>query len=85
LFSAHRLAGQKALNCKESINALQNVLKNVEQTLNILADTALQDQPITRRRKLGHLIIEHVHQRDVTINLIVKMLTQQKVSIGYHK
>jgi dynein heavy chain 1 len=63
---------------KEGINALQNVLKNVEQTLNILADTVLHDQPIIRRRKLEHLIIEHVHQRDVTRNLISKNVNSTK-------
>ncbi len=57
---------------KEGVGSLQKVLKNVENTLTILADSVLLDQPVLRRRKLEHLIIEHVHQRDVTRNLIAK-------------
>ena len=51
-------------------NPLEIVLKNVENTLKVLADSVLQDQLAIRRRKLEHLIIEHVHQRDVLRNLI---------------
>jgi dynein heavy chain 1 len=51
-------------------NPLEIVLKNVENTLKILADSVLQDQLAIRRKKLEHLIIEHVHQRDVLRNLI---------------
>jgi dynein heavy chain 1, cytosolic len=55
-------------------NPLQQVLDNVEATLKILADSVLQDQEGIRRRKLEHLIIEHVHQRD-----ILRMLISSKV------
>ena len=35
---------------------LENVLKIVEATLNVLADSVLQEQPPVRRRKLEHLV-----------------------------
>lgn len=38
--------------------------------LTLLADTVLSEQPPVRRRKLEHLIMEHVHQRDVLRALI---------------
>jgi dynein heavy chain 1 len=63
---------------KVDSGSLQKVLKNVENTLTILADCVLLDQPVLRRRKLEHLIIEHVHQRDVTRNLIAKMVANTR-------
>ncbi|BHF62050.1 Cytoplasmic dynein 1 heavy chain 1 [Sparganum proliferum] len=45
-------------------------LKSVETMLTVLADTVLYEQPPVRRRKLEHLIIEHVHQRDVLRSLL---------------
>ncbi|VDN10890.1 unnamed protein product [Dibothriocephalus latus] len=45
-------------------------LKSVETMLTVLADTVLYEQPPVRRRKLEHLIIEHVHQRDVLRSLM---------------
>lgn len=59
-------------------NPLQSVLRNVENTLKILADSVLQDQLAIRRRKLEHLIIEHVHQRDVLRDLIAKKVASTK-------
>lgn len=35
---------------------MENVLKIVEATLNVLADSVLQEQPPVRRRKLEHLV-----------------------------
>ena len=35
---------------------MQNVLKVVEGTLNVLADSVLQEQPAVRRKKLEHLV-----------------------------
>lgn len=35
---------------------LQDVLKVVEGTLNVLADSVLQEQPPVRRKKLEHLV-----------------------------
>jgi dynein heavy chain 1 len=46
-------------------NALQNVLSLVSKTLDLLADTVLQDIAVLQRRKSEHLITELVHQRDV--------------------
>ena len=59
-------------------NPLQVTLKNVENTLKILADSVLQDQQAIRRRKLEHLIIEHVHQRDVLRDLLTKKIASTK-------
>lgn len=36
------------------------VLRVVEATLNILADSVLQEQPPVRRRKLEHLVIVQI-------------------------
>jgi dynein heavy chain 1 len=59
-------------------NPLESVLNHVENTLKLLADSVLQDQQPIRRRKLEHLIIEHVHQRDVIRNLLSKKITSPK-------
>lgn len=39
---------------------LQNVLSIVEATLNILADSVLQEQPAIRRKKLEHLVCTYM-------------------------
>lgn len=44
---------------KAGVKALQPALKQVEATLNVLADSVLQEQPPLRRRKLEHLVIIH--------------------------
>ncbi|KAL1461001.1 hypothetical protein WDU94_012934, partial [Cyamophila willieti] len=49
---------------------LENVLQQVSTTLNVLADSVLQEQPPLRRKKLEHLINEFVHKRTVTRRLI---------------
>ncbi|CAH8492536.1 unnamed protein product [Heterobilharzia americana] len=49
---------------------LQKCLTSVEEMLNVLADCVLYEQPPVRRQKLEHLIIEHVHQRDVIRSLL---------------
>ncbi|XP_037874257.1 dynein heavy chain, cytoplasmic isoform X1 [Bombyx mori] len=51
-------------------DGLKRVLAHVENMLNILADSVLQEQPPLRRRKLEHLINEFVHKRTVTRRLI---------------
>ncbi|XP_001636057.2 cytoplasmic dynein 1 heavy chain 1 isoform X2 [Nematostella vectensis] len=61
---------QQIANNPKDMSPLEKVLKVVEATLNVLADSVLQEQPPVRRRKLEHLIIEHVHQRDVTRSLL---------------
>ena len=38
------------------LTPMQNVLKVVEGTLNVLADSVLQEQPAVRRKKLEHLV-----------------------------
>ena len=40
---------------------LQDVLGIVEATLNILADSVLQEQPPIRRKKLEHLVCVCMH------------------------
>ncbi|GAB6020623.1 Dynein heavy chain, cytoplasmic [Chamberlinius hualienensis] len=57
---------------------LDNVLLQVEATLNVLADSVLQEQPAVRRKKLEHLITEFVHKRDVTRRLIKKQVSSPK-------
>lgn len=42
--------------CSGSVEAVQGVLKIVESTLNVLADSVLQEQPPVRRKKLEHLV-----------------------------
>ncbi|XP_041980502.1 dynein heavy chain, cytoplasmic isoform X3 [Aricia agestis] len=51
-------------------SGLKRVQLHVENMLNILADSVLQEQPPLRRRKLEHLINEFVHKRTVTRRLI---------------
>ncbi|KAK3866515.1 hypothetical protein Pcinc_027959 [Petrolisthes cinctipes] len=57
---------------------LQQTLNQVEATLNVLADSVLQEQPLLRRKKLEHLISEFVHKRTVTRNLIKNKITNPK-------
>ncbi|XP_072938013.1 dynein heavy chain, cytoplasmic isoform X3 [Epargyreus clarus] len=51
-------------------DGLKRVQAHVENMLNILADSVLQEQPPLRRKKLEHLINEFVHKRTVTRRLI---------------
>ncbi|XP_022254853.1 dynein heavy chain, cytoplasmic-like [Limulus polyphemus] len=67
-----------ANNNDNNLKPLEDVLQAVESTLNILADSVLQEQPPVRRRKLEHLITEFVHKRDVTRSLIKKKVTSPK-------
>ncbi|CAB0033630.1 unnamed protein product [Trichogramma brassicae] len=62
----------------QKTNPLERVLSNVESTLNILADSVLQEQPALRRKKLEHLINEFVHKRTVTRRLIANNVTSPK-------
>ncbi len=39
---------------------VEEVLKVVEATLNVLADSVLQEQPPVRRQKLEHLVINSI-------------------------
>lgn len=38
------------------VGPLQQTLTQVEATLNVLADSVLQEQPLLRRKKLEHLV-----------------------------
>ncbi|WVQ81477.1 hypothetical protein IAT38_003601 [Cryptococcus sp. DSM 104549] len=53
-----------------SAAGLTGVLTLVSKTLDLLADTVLQDIAVLQRRKCEHLITELVHQRDVIRSLI---------------
>ncbi|KAL5291956.1 DYNC1H1 family protein [Megaselia abdita] len=57
---------------------LNKVLQTVESTLNVLADSVLQEQPALRRKKLEHLINEFVHKRTVTRRLITNGVSNPK-------
>lgn len=41
-----------------SVGPVEGVLKVVQSTLNVLADSVLQEQPPVRRKKLEHLVSE---------------------------
>ncbi|CAF4381107.1 unnamed protein product, partial [Rotaria sp. Silwood2] len=70
--SIERILEQKSKTNNNDI--LPNALQGIESTLGILANMVLGDQPTVRRRKLEHLIIEHVHKRDCTRALIEKKI-----------
>lgn len=57
---------------------VETALKACEKTLNILADTVLQELPTAQRKKYEHLITELVHQRDVTRQLIRNKIASNK-------
>ncbi|XP_071453347.1 dynein heavy chain, cytoplasmic isoform X3 [Hetaerina americana] len=63
----------------EGQGPLERVLSQVENTLNVLADSVLQEQPLLRRKKLEHLINEFVHKRTVTRRLISHKVSGPKV------
>lgn len=65
-------------NGDNDLKPLEEVLHSVESTLNVLADSVLQEQPALRRKKLEHLITEFVHKRDVTRMLIKKKVVHPK-------
>ncbi|XP_078590507.1 cytoplasmic dynein 1 heavy chain 1-like isoform X1 [Branchiostoma floridae x Branchiostoma japonicum] len=58
------------INGGSDLKPMKAMLDSVESTLNVLADSVLQEQPPVRRKKLEHLITELVHQRDVTRALV---------------
>ena len=69
---------ESALNSNTPTKSLEVVLNSVESTLNILADSVLQEQPPLRRRKIEHLITEFVHKRDVTRFLVKNNVSSSK-------
>ncbi|ORX39193.1 dynein heavy chain, N-terminal region 1-domain-containing protein [Kockovaella imperatae] len=52
------------------LDSLDTVLAIITRSLDLLADTVLQDIPTLQRQKCEHLITELVHQRDVVRSLI---------------
>ena len=62
----------------ESMVPLERVLTQVQDTLTVLADSVLQEQPPLRRKKLEHLINEFVHKRTVTRRLIANKIASPK-------
>lgn len=66
------------MNGEPQKEPLEKVLQQVENTLNVLADSVLQEQPQLRRKKLEHLINEFVHKRTVTRRLIMSGVTSNK-------
>lgn len=61
-----------------NMKPLNEVLQNVESTLEVLADSVLEEQPPLRRKKLEHLITEFVHKRDYTRFLIKRQVNSPK-------
>lgn len=56
-----------------NMDSMQKVLKIVEGTLNVLADSVLQEQPPVRRKKLEHMVsISSRIEFIVMINCIMK-------------
>jgi dynein heavy chain 1 len=43
---------------------LDECVQSIEKQLMLLADSVLQEQPPIRRKKIEHLIMESVYQRD---------------------
>ncbi|CAH1114572.1 unnamed protein product [Psylliodes chrysocephalus] len=66
------------MNSEPQKGVLEKVLQQVESTLNVLADSVLQEQPQLRRKKLEHLINEFVHKRTVTRRLIANGVCSNK-------
>ncbi|XP_038118676.1 dynein heavy chain, cytoplasmic isoform X2 [Culex quinquefasciatus] len=69
---------QQATDSPSNKSPLNRVLSTVEATLNVLADSVLQEQPALRRKKLEHLINEFVHKRTVTRRLIAHGVSNPK-------
>ena len=57
---------------------LDSCLEYIDQQLNILADSVLQEQPPIRRKKLEHLIMESVYQRGTVRDLKTKEVVSIK-------
>ena len=66
------------INGGEKMEPLAKALSTTEDTLTLLADSVLQEQPPVRRMKLEHLIIELVHQRDSTRKLLSNKVNHPK-------
>ncbi|XP_075232643.1 dynein heavy chain, cytoplasmic isoform X3 [Lycorma delicatula] len=73
----HQMVNPNA-DAENKLAPLEKVLAQVENTLNVLADSVLQEQPPLRRKKLEHLINEFVHKRTVTRRLISNKICSPK-------
>ena len=49
------------------LTPLQDVLKVIEATLNVLADSVLHEQPPVRRKKLEHLVRNLIHNTETSM------------------
>lgn len=78
LWSEDVEAALQKMNGQSQKGPLEKVLTQVETTLNVLADSVLQEQPALRRKKLEHLINEFVHKRTVTRRLIANSVNGPK-------
>lgn len=56
------MQNQPSSTASPDLSPMQNVLKVVEGTLNVLADSVLQEQPPVRRKKLEHLVGLYHHK-----------------------
>ncbi|KAL6068809.1 putative dyneins heavy chain [Balamuthia mandrillaris] len=62
--------GEEGGSSESAQQGLAKVLQNIENKLNLLADSVIEDLAPTKRVKHEHLITECVHQRDVIRKLI---------------
>jgi hypothetical protein len=65
----------------QKFTPLERVLSQVETTLNVLADSVLQEQPPLRRRKLEHLVMllaiqrwQHLLKLKITYTKFIEIL-----------
>ncbi|XP_061172861.1 cytoplasmic dynein 1 heavy chain 1-like isoform X1 [Saccostrea echinata] len=72
------LSGIASSKNPTDLTSLTDVLQVVDNTLNVLADSVLLNQPPVRRKKMEHLITELVHQRDVTRTLVKNKVNSPK-------
>ncbi|EDQ84975.1 uncharacterized protein MONBRDRAFT_12266 [Monosiga brevicollis MX1] len=63
-------SAEAALAAADTAKELSALIDSLVTTLNGLADTVLQHQPVIRRKKLEQMITELVHKRDLTRSLL---------------
>ncbi len=72
---------ENALNEIELNNdpiCLKNIIENIQKKLDFLAESVCLDQALNKRKKIEHLIIELIHQRDITNDLMKKKVNSIK-------
>ena len=67
---------------QKDLEPMLKVLRVVEATLNILADSVLQEQPPVRRRKLEHLVSHNVVLGSLSISFPPLNSTYQFQSVA---